>query len=94
MFQVPYVQYIFTHYFGEDYAALEGPWTNDDRSEDQVAQTMQATLEGQEQVWFVSSESWLWDSRGLARAWLDAHAELIDSAGFTLVEVRLYDLAE
>jgi 4-amino-4-deoxy-L-arabinose transferase-like glycosyltransferase len=94
MFQVPYVQHIFTHYFGDDFVALEGPWTNDNQGEAQVAQAMRDALEGRDEIWFVSSESWLWDSRGLAQAWLDGHAQLADSATFTLVEVRLYRFSD
>jgi hypothetical protein len=49
-------------------------------------------LEPYPEVWLVASESWLWDSRDLTRAWLDQHAELRESASFMLVDVYHYSL--
>jgi mannosyltransferase len=93
MFQMPYVRYTFDYYFGDDYVALEGPWTNDDRPEVEISQAMAQSLAGYDDVWLVVSESWLWDARDLARTWLDQHARLVESASFTLVEVYHYDLS-
>jgi mannosyltransferase len=92
MFQVPYVRYTFGYYFRTDYPILDGPWTNDGKSGASAAQLMNTTLAGYGNVWLVSSESWLWDQRGLARAWLDAHGQLIESASFALVDVYHYRL--
>ena len=44
-------------------------------------------------VWLVVSEEWLWDSRGLARAWLNTHGQAVESARFALVDVYHYRLA-
>jgi ketosteroid isomerase-like protein len=93
MFQMPYARYTFDYYFDGDYTALEGPWTNDGKTEAQVNHVMAQLLEDDTDVWFVASESWLWDSRDLARAWLDQHARLAESAGFALVDVYHYQMA-
>jgi hypothetical protein len=50
-------------------------------------------LENYADVWLVASESWLWDSRDLARTWLDQHTRLTDAASFALVNVYHYDLS-
>jgi mannosyltransferase len=94
MFQMPYVRYTFEYYYGHDYVALEGPWTNDGKAETEVAGGLAGQLQGYSDVWLVASESWLWDSRGLTQAWLDQHAHLIESASFTLVDVYHYDLTD
>jgi 4-amino-4-deoxy-L-arabinose transferase-like glycosyltransferase len=92
MFQLPYSRYTFEYYFGTDYVALEGPWTNDNKSEADVARLMQTTLGDAPEVWLVASEGWLWDERNLTRDWLDSHARLIESASFTLVDIYHYRL--
>jgi uncharacterized membrane protein len=92
MFQIPYVRYTFDYYFDGDYAALDGPWTNDGKSETDVADAMAQLLEDYSDVWLVVSESWLWDSRGLTQAWLNRYARLTGYASFTLVEVYHYEL--
>jgi 4-amino-4-deoxy-L-arabinose transferase-like glycosyltransferase len=94
MFHMPYVRYTFDYYFKGKYVALEGPWTNDGRSEAQVEAAMANLLQGYSDVWLVASESWLWDTRGLARAWLDRHARLVESASFTLVDVYHYEMSD
>jgi hypothetical protein len=93
MFQMPYVQYTFDYYFDGDYLALEGPWTNNGLPQAQLEDMMAGISESYTDVWLVTSESWLWDSRDLTRAWLDTNAGLIESANFALVDVYHYDLA-
>jgi 4-amino-4-deoxy-L-arabinose transferase-like glycosyltransferase len=92
MFHMPYVRYTFDYYFHGEYTALEGPWTNDGQTEAQVDAAMTRLLAGYGDVWVVFSESWLWDSRGLVRSWLDRHARLVETAHFALVDVCHYDL--
>jgi mannosyltransferase len=92
LFQMPYVQHTFDYYFDGDYLALEGPWTNDGLSQAQLEVMMAGLLENYAEVWLVASESWLWDSRDLTRAWLDDNADLIESANFALVDVYHYHL--
>jgi len=93
MFQMPYVRHTFDHYFDADYVALEGPWTNDDKSVESVASLMASSVGEHTDVWLVVSEEWLWDSRGLARAWLNTHGQAVESARFALVDVYHYRLA-
>jgi mannosyltransferase len=93
MFQMPYIRRTFDYYFQGDYPALEGPWTNDDRAEAQVEADMRRLLNGHPEVWLVASESWLWDSRDLTRAWFQRQARLVQSARFVLVDVYHYDLS-
>ena len=94
MFQMPYIQYTFEYYYGHDYVALEGPWTNDGKAETEVADGLARQLQGYSDLWLVASESWLWDSRDLTQAWLNQHAHLIESASFTLVDVYHYALTD
>jgi hypothetical protein len=94
MFQVPYVRYVFDYYFRDAHPTLDGPWTNDGKNEASVAHLMAAAVDGHRTLWLVSSESWLWDERGLTRAWLEAHAEALESATFSRVEVYRYQLAD
>jgi mannosyltransferase len=94
MFQVPYVRYVFDYYFRRPHPTLDGPWTNDGKDEAQAAQMMAVTAAGHETLWLVSSESWLWDERGLTRAWLEQHGELADAASFARVDVYRYHLRD
>jgi uncharacterized membrane protein len=94
LFQMPYVRHTFDYYFGGDYVALDGPWTNEDRAEEQVAEEMGRLVQSYRDVWLVASESWLWDSRDLARAWFTQHAQLVESAHFVLVDVYHYRLPD
>jgi len=55
---------------------------------------MAAAAAGHETLWLVSSESWLWDERGLTRAWLERHGDLVDSASFARVDVFRYRLGD
>jgi hypothetical protein len=94
MFHMPYVRYTFDYYFHGDYVALEAPWTNDGQPEAQVDTAMRRLLAGHGDTWVVFSESWLWDSRGLVRNWLDRHGRLVEEAHFALVDVYHYDLSD
>lgn len=93
MFQMPYARHTFDYYFQSHYVALEGSWTNDGKTEAELDDEMVRLLADYAEVWFVVSESWLWDSRDLVRTWLDQHAQLVESASFTLVDVYHYDLS-
>ena len=93
MFQMPYVRHTFDYYFEGTYAPLEGPWANAGQGEAQVTHLMDEALQGYPEVWLVSSESWLWDSRGLTQAWLEQNGHLLESAHFALVDVYHYALS-
>lgn len=92
MFQMPYVRHTFDYYYQGEYVALEGLWTNNGAGEAHVGEGMARLVGAYPEIWLVASESWLWDSRALTQAWLDAHADLIESASFTLVDVYHYQL--
>ncbi|MGC8878958.1 MAG: hypothetical protein ACP5R2_07025, partial [Anaerolineae bacterium] len=92
MFQVPYARYTFDYYFPQTHPTLEGPWTNDGKSAESVAQLLRETTQGYTTLWLVVSESWLWDERDLTRAWLREHAELLATSSFARVEVYHYQL--
>ncbi len=92
MFQVPYVRYTFEYYFPQAHPTLEGPWTNDGRGAESVAQQLSEVTQGYTTLWLVVSESWLWDERDLTRAWLREHAELLAASSFARVEVYHYRL--
>jgi hypothetical protein len=92
MFQMPYGRDTFDYYFDGPFAALEGPWTNDGKSQAEVDTLLAQRLVDYPRVWLVSSESWLWDSRGRTQAWFDQHARLIQTARFALVDIYYYEL--
>lgn len=92
LFQMPYVRYTFEYYFGSDYAALDGPWTNGGRSAAAAQRELADRLHGLDSVWFIQSESQLWDERQLTQEWLGDHGRLTDEAHFALVDVWRYAL--
>jgi hypothetical protein len=92
MFQVPYIRYAFDHYFAAEHPALDGPWTNDGKSEESAAQRMASSVGNYTTLWLVASESWLWDERDLTHQWLESHASLLDWGSFTRVDVYHYQV--
>ncbi|MBI1882253.1 MAG: glycosyltransferase family 39 protein [Chloroflexi bacterium] len=90
MIQLPYLQYTFDYYYRRNYTLLEGLWTNNSKSEAMVDAEMTALTAGLPELWLVVSEEEAWDSRRLTRAWLDAHAQLVDQAHFVRVDVYHY----
>ncbi len=90
MVQMPYLQYTLAYYYKGKYKLLEGLWTNNGKSEETVDAEMTALTADLTDLWLVVSEEESWDSRRLTRAWLDAHAQLVDQASFTRVAVYHY----
>jgi 4-amino-4-deoxy-L-arabinose transferase-like glycosyltransferase len=90
MIQMPYLQYTFDYYYRGDYTLLEGLWTNDGKTEATVDAEMTALTVDLSELWLVVAEEESWDSRRLTRAWLDAHAELVDQAHFMRVDLYHY----
>ncbi len=90
MVQLPYLQYTLAYYYKGDYTLLEGLWTNDGKSEAEVDAKMTALTTNLTDLWLVVSEEETWDQRHLTRGWLDAHADLVDHARFTRVDVYHY----
>ncbi len=91
MIQIPYLKYTLRYYYPGDYPLLEGLWTNDGKTEAIVDAEMTAlTMNNLTDLWLVVSEEEMWDSRGLTRAWLNRHAQLVDEAHFIRVELYHY----
>ncbi|MBN1217596.1 MAG: glycosyltransferase family 39 protein [Anaerolineae bacterium] len=92
MVQIPYLQYTLNYYYQTDYTLLEGPWTNDGKSEEALDAEMTKLTTGLTDLWLVTSEVEMWDKRHLTRTWLDNHAHLVDEAHFMRVDVYYYQL--
>lgn len=92
LFLIPHVRPTFEYYAGPQPNGLDGPYTNAGMSEAQLAEEMARGLAGASAVWLVASEETLWDSRGLARAWLEAHGQVTHDQPFTRVRVTRYVL--
>ncbi|MCB0209438.1 MAG: glycosyltransferase family 39 protein [Anaerolineae bacterium] len=90
--QIPYLQHTLKYYYRKKYQLIEGLWTNDGKSELVVDTEMRRLTKDVTDLWFVVSEEESWDRRRLVRAWLDAHAHLVDEANFTRVDVYHYQL--
>lgn len=91
MVQMPYLQYTFDYYYPAEYQLLEGLWTNNGRSEAEVAQEMSQRVAGVSSLWLVVSEEAMWDERRLTRQWLNENANLVDQQRFIGVEVYKYE---
>lgn len=94
LFQIPYIRYTFEYYAGPSRDWADGPYTNNDNPEEQVAAEMEQAVGDAPAVWLIASEEALWDRRGLTRQWLETHGHRTDSARFTRVEVIRYVFAE
>jgi hypothetical protein len=92
MVQIPYLQYTLDYYYQADYTFLEGPWTNDGKSEAALDAEMTNLTAGLTDLWLVTSEGEMWDKRRLTQAWLNNHAHLVDEAHFMRVDVYYYQL--
>jgi len=92
MIHIPYLQHTFNYYYPHPYTFVDGLWTNGDRPPAEVSAEMARKLTGVDDLWLVTSEEGLWDSRGLVKTWLDEHAHLLDEAGFMRVTVYHYRL--
>jgi 4-amino-4-deoxy-L-arabinose transferase-like glycosyltransferase len=90
MVQIPYLQHTLNYYYPNEYALLEGLWTNDGKSEATVHQEMTGLTAGLTNLWFIVSEEDMWDRRHLTRTWLNEHAELVDEVRFMRVDVYHY----
>ena len=60
-------------------------------SEDSAALSMQAMTADHDVVWLFATETWMWDERGLVKAWLDDNMRLVDQARFRWVDVYRYE---
>lgn len=75
----------------------EGLWTNNglpnDEAAAQVDEQMRTLAANATDLWLLSSEVEMWDSRHLMRAWLEIHGTLLEQADFHGVQARHYQLA-
>lgn len=92
LFLIPHVRPTFEYYAGPQPNGLDGPYTNAGMGEAQLAEEMARGLAGASVVWLVASEEALWDSRGLVRAWLEAHGQVTHDQQLTRVRVTRYAL--
>jgi mannosyltransferase len=86
--QIPYLRYSLDYYLGQGYPLLEGPYTNDGFSPEDVDRYLRAGTREYERAWLMLSEAEMWDQRGLTETWFQEHAS---QAGlWELARVRLY----
>jgi hypothetical protein len=90
MIQMPYLQYTFGYYYRKPYRLLEGIWTNGGKSEAELQREMAQMTANLTDLWLVVSEEEMWDERHMVRRWLDEHAQHVDEAHFTRVDLYHY----
>ena len=71
---------------------VDGLYTNGGMSAAEVHSAMQRQVAERKGVWLVSTESALWDERGLVQSWLETHATATTRAEFVGVIVSRYEL--
>ncbi|MEZ4614245.1 MAG: hypothetical protein R2867_01845 [Caldilineaceae bacterium] len=106
--QIPHQEWAYRYYTGNFTFQLfqgsdarlgawaEGLWTNnghpDETARRQVDEQMRNLTTGRKELWLLSSEVEMWDSRHLMREWLDSHGTIVEQAEFHGVQVRHYEL--
>ncbi len=90
---MPYIQHSYAYYAKAPVPWVEPPYTNAGMTPAQVDAEMRQRLRNWRGVWLVSSEESAWDRRGLVRAWLAEHGELVVQKQFTRVDVLYYHLS-
>ncbi len=79
---------------GSAYQWAEGLYTNAGMSESEADRRMAEMAGRSPVVWLLSSESAMWDERGLVEGWLDQHGDLTDTVHYVRVSVYRYELAQ
>lgn len=99
IYQIPYIRFTFTYYSSgraDPNAAarpwLDGPYTNADASEADVAALLARGTFGHDAAWLIASEAAMWDRRGLTESWLAEHGVITHRAEFARVTVTRYKL--
>lgn len=92
VFQMPYTRHTFEYYAGPQPDAVDGSYTNNGLTGEQVAQEMAAALDGAPAAWIVLSEEALWDEAGLVRSWLEETGVRGEDQEFNRVRVVRYAL--
>jgi len=106
--QIPHLEFSYRYYTSDNFPGLfersdarlgrwvGGLWTNgglpDDQAQVQADQEMQQLTAGVQELWVLSSEVEMWDTRHLMAGWLDQHGRLLESAEFHGVQARHYQL--
>jgi 4-amino-4-deoxy-L-arabinose transferase-like glycosyltransferase len=99
VFHIPYARHSFDYYYpGETYRWADGLYTNHRHadgtymmSEANAALAMETLTADHDMVWLFATETWMWDERGLVKAWLDTNMRLEDEAHFKWVDVYRYE---
>jgi hypothetical protein len=99
VFQIPYARHSFDYYYpDDDYRWADGVYTNHRHadgtymmSEANAALAMETLTADHDVVWLFATEVWMWDERGLVKAWLDTNMQLRDEAHFKWVDVYRYE---
>jgi mannosyltransferase len=94
MIQMPYLQYTFAYYYPKPYQLLEGIWTNGGKPEVELQREMTQMTANLTDLWLIVSEEEMWDERQMVRRWLDEHAQRVDEAHFTRVDLYHYQFPE
>ncbi len=77
LFQIPYLQHSFDYYAPEtDYVPIEGPYTNQGATPQEVGVFLQRATAGHSVVWLLLSEIPMWDQRNMTLDWFAARGEL------------------
>ena len=71
---------------------MDGSYTNNGLTAEQVAQEMEQALDGAPATWIVLSEESLWDEAGLVRGWLEENGVRSEEEEFNRVRVVRYTL--
>lgn len=106
--QIPHLEFSYRYYTSNYLPGLfersdahlgrwaGGLWTNgglpDDQARVQAAQEMQQLTTGVQELWVLSSEVEMWDTRHLMDSWLAQHGRLLEAAEFHGVHARHYQL--
>ncbi|MCB0257836.1 MAG: hypothetical protein KDI55_29270, partial [Anaerolineae bacterium] len=80
----------FEYYAGPQPDAVDGSYTNNGMSAEQVAQEMSTALDGAPATWLVLSEDALWDEAGLVRGWLEENGVRSEDQAFNRVRVMRF----
>lgn len=75
---------------GAPYRWAEGLYTNGGMTAEEVARRMEEMVQDSRVVWWVATETEMWDERGLVKGWLEENWTAVERAEFVRVEVVRY----
>lgn len=75
---------------GAPYRWAEGLYTNGGMTAEEVARRMEEMVRDSRVVWWVATETEMWDERGLVKGWLEENWTAVERAEFVRVEVVRY----